>query len=461
MRLLSRVIPIRRCLLALALLAVQTGSQAQATETGDPVRLSLPEARTLAFALLRDGHPDHARRIALGLLKAEPDSYAASMILARAETDMGRAGAGARAGRRAWTLATGEEQHFAAAYMVSKSLTEQGKYGQAQLWLRRAGQATDSDRMEMAARRQFRRVQALNPWSTRLSFSVRPSSNINGGPTTNTFTIGDFVFVDPTAVPLSGLEFSSSAFVKRRFENAGGGPDGYLAFSLGTTRYSLTDKARQAVPTARASDFAMTKARVSGGLLFATSKHATTRVDLAVYRDWRGGAGLADNVLVSLGQDLRRKTARLGYSVSFEDRTRLDRSNRSSQSLSLGGYWAAPLPFGQVSVSATLSDIRSDAAEIAAQAARLSLRFVAKNDIFGAVPSLELTQTFRDYDRALYSATPRRDTGTAISAELFFPSIEYYGFAPTVGAVYSRNRSNVSSFDVEEYGMTFGLRSTF
>lgn len=427
----------------------------------DPVRLSLPEARSLAFSLLRARQPQHARRIALGLLEADPEDYAAKMILARAETELGRPTQGARAGRDAWQLAENEDQKFAAAYMVSKSLTAQERYGQAQFWLRRAGQAADDERQEMAAKTQFRRVQARNPWSTKLRLSVRPSSNVNGGPTTNTFTLGDFVFVDPTAVPLSGVEYGSHVSVRRDFGGHRGGPRAYLGFSLDNTRYSLSDEAKAASPTARASDFEMTKAKLSGGLVFASGTGSATRLDLDLYRDWRGGDPLSDNYTVELGRDHRLNTSRIGYSLEYEGRDRLDRASRSSDTVTLKGYWATALPYGDLSLAASYGDVSSDSGEIAASVYSLSLRFVPEGEIFGAVPTIEVARIGRDYDRVVYGAQARRDAATIVSGELFFKNFDYFGFAPTVGAVYSRNKSNVSIFDYEEYGMTFGIRSTF
>lgn len=434
---------------------------AETAAAEQPARLSLSEARRLGFALLRAKHPDHARRIALGLLQADATDYAALMILARAETELGRPAQGARAGRLAWQSAQSEDQQFAAAYMVSKSLAARENYGMAQLWLRRAGQAADNERQETAAKKQFRRVQAMNPWSSKLRFSVRPSSNINGGPTTNTFTIGDFVFVDPTAVPLSGLEYGTHASVRREFSGQKGGPRVHLGFAIDDTRYSLSDAARAASPTARAADFAMTRMRLSGGLVLPSGPRASTRIDLSLSRDWRGGDPLADNIALEIGQDRRLSRSRIGYALSVEDRTRLDRAVRSSDTVSLKGYWAAPLPFGTLSIGGSVSDIRSGSAEIAASVASLSLRFVPKGDIFGAVPSIEIARTARDYDRVVYGASTRQDRSTVVTGELFFKDLDYYGFAPTVGAVYSRNKSNVTIFDYEEYGMTFGIRSTF
>lgn len=439
----------------------QAQTQTQAASPQEPLRLSPAEAQQLAFSLLKSKHPAYARDIARGLLKADPDSYAAMMILARAETDLGRSAQGARAGRRAWQLAEGEEQEFAAAYMVSKSLTQMKRYGQAQFWLRRAGQAAEDDRMELAARKQFRRVQAMNPWSTQLSFSLRPSTNVNGGPTTNTFTIGDFVFIDPTAVPLSGVEYGVHASVRRDFSLSGNGPRAHLGFSIDDTRFTLSDSAKQAVPTARASDFSMTKAKLSGGLVLATSPTTATRIEVDLARDWRGGMAFSDSYSVELGQDRRFDRTRIGYGISYENRNRLDRASRSSETVSLQGYWAAPIKAGMLSISASVSDVQSAAGEVAAKAGTLSLRFVSGTEIFGAVPSLQVARIARDFDRVVYGAAPRQDRSTVISGELFFKNLDYFGFAPTVGAVYSRNRSNVSIFDYEEYGMTFGIRSTF
>ncbi len=445
------------CLIALCLTVALPLRAAPSTE----VSLSRDEARTLAFTLLRQNQPSHARRLALGLLQADAEDYAALMILARAETELGRHAHGARAGRRAWEASASEDQEFAAAYMVSKSLSAMGRYGHAQWWLRRAGQASDKVQFEQAARREFRKVQAMNPWSSKLSFSVRPSSNINGGPTTNTFTIGNFVFVDPTAVPLSGIEYGTHAMIRRDFAAASGGPAAHLAFSIDDTRYSLSDAAKAASPTARASDFTITNMRLSGGLRFDGAEASATRVTLDLFRDYRGGDALANNAAIEVGRDHRRGQARMGYALELEHRTRLDRGDRSSDAVTAKAYWSAPVGNGHLSFSASVGDIQSASAEIAAQTYSLAMRYVPDQKVFGAVPTLEIAHSGRNYDRVVYGADARRDRAVVLSGELFFKNIDFYGFAPTVGAVYSRNTSNVTIFDYEEYGMTFGIRSTF
>ena len=126
-------------ILALVLAAVPVHVSAQ----DSPQRLSPSEPRSFALGLLQQGETQAARALALGLLRKDSRDYIALMVLAEAERSLGRPAQAKFAARRAWRSSDVEKERFAAAFMMSGILKAEEKYSQAQLWLRRAGTATD------------------------------------------------------------------------------------------------------------------------------------------------------------------------------------------------------------------------------------------------------------------------------------------------------------------------------
>ena len=321
-------------ILALVLAAVPVHVSAQ----DSPQRLSPSEPRSFALGLLQQGETQAARALALGLLRKDSRDYIALMVLAEAERSLGRPAQAKFAARRAWRSTDVEKERFAAAFMMSGILKAEEKYSQAQLWLRRAGTATDEPRYEAAARKEYRRVQAANPWSLSFNFSLAPTSNVNGGPNDNTYTIGDLVFVDPTAVPLSGVEVGTMLNITHRLKPA---EWGRVSFGLryDERRYMLSSAAKHAVPTASGSDYAFKALDVHMRIDFASKKErARTTAEIGLSQAWQAGERIATLSLAYLPA-----APLLGAQASFSgalqlreyDRLRYGSTLRRDQKLSL------------------------------------------------------------------------------------------------------------------------------
>ena len=451
----------RCCLLVLCLLLV-VPVPASAKES----RLSRPEARDLATALLRQDQPMVAHTLALGLLEADARDYPALMILSRAESKLGRPDKSEIAARRAWRVADTPDEKFAAAYTLSQALSGQERYGAAQWWLRRARQASDRPVLERAAKAQFARVRAANPMTTRLTFSVKPSSNINGGPTSNTFTIGGVTFIDPSAVPLSGVEYSSSLTLRRDITPtaAQDAPKLHLGVSVDDRRYSLSSEARRSVPTAKASDYTFTELEVFGGVVLPdTSGRAQSTIDLTLGYNWYGHDPLAQYARLDLGRDWALNGGRLiGLGLSYEDQKRNDTSARSSETLRFSGYWQTPVADkGKLTLGLSMAETSSESSAIAHDALVASVNYAPDAEILGTQGRFSLAVVGRDYERARYGSSPRSDHKVVAGAEFTFSNLEYMSFSPTLGLNYARTRSNVSLFDSREFGLSVGFRSTF
>ncbi|MBU2983219.1 DUF560 domain-containing protein [Lentibacter algarum] len=444
--------------LALSLLALPAFAQQE------PVRLSPQEARGFAMTLLRQDRPAAARAIALGLLKKDSRDFVALMVLADSEKKLGRPVQAKFAARRAFRTAKRDKDRFTAAYIMSGILKAEGKFQQSQLWLRRAGQATDEERLQNAARGEFRRVRALNPWTLTFGLTVTPTSNVNGGPNDNTYTIGDFVFVDDTAVPLSGFEIGARFGVKRRFKPQDWGQ---VSFSLNydERQYVLSDSAKASQPSARGSDYAFRS--LQGNLSFDfthKNKAASSSFDVTLGHHWQKEESLSSYYKLRYGrQNTLSDIARIGYGVSYENQSRKDTAARSTESFGLDGFWLKKMPSGDyLRLGFNLAKVDSASSDMAHTAYGFSTGYVRAKPFLKSRLTLGASLHMREYDRLRYASYGvRRDKKLSLSADMLFTEIDYLGFSPSITLRATRNLSNVTLFDSQEFGISFGVKSTF
>lgn len=468
---LAHLIPVKSApLLAAASLCLGLSApalaQSNSTQTppqAEPTRLSPSEARSFALGLLKQGEPAAARALALGLLRKDSRDFLALMVLAEAERALGRPAAAKFAARRAWRSTDKEKERFAAAFTMSNILKGEEKYGQAQIWLRRAGEATSEPRFEHAARREFGRLRAQNPWHITFGFTLAPTSNVNGGPNDNTYTIGDLVFVDPTAVPLSGVEYGVQLGVTRRFAPTDMGRAA-LGLHYDERRYSLSSASKAEVPSASGSDYAFAALEAKFSYDFASgSETAQTTADLSLTQTWQATSPLSQSYKLRLGRELRGKTfVRSGYGFTYEDLTREDNATRSFKAYTVDGFALRQLENKSLlRFGIALSDVNSRSNDTAHQSASVSLAYLPAKPLFGAQATFSGTLQLREYDRIRYGTTVRRDEKLALTANFVFENIDYMGFSPSLTLKATRNKSNKNFFDTEEFGVSLGIKSTF
>ena len=446
-------------ILALVLAAVPVHVSAQ----DSPQRLSPSEPRSFALGLLQQGETQAARALALGLLRKDSRDYIALMVLAEAERSLGRPAQAKFAARRAWRSTDVEKERFAAAFMMSGILKAEEKYSQAQLWLRRAGTATDEPRYEAAARKEYRRVQAANPWSLSFNFSLAPISNVNGGPNDNTYTIGDLVFVDPTAVPLSGVEVGTMLNITHRLKPA---EWGRVSFGLryDERRYMLSSAAQRAVPTASGSDYAFTALDVHMRIYFASKKErARTTAEIGLSQAWQAGERIATGQRLRLSRGFTsERLAFASYGISLQDQTRHDSALRSNTTYTVDDFALRKLSNDSLlRYGAALSKVDSASSGMAHTAATLSLAYLPAAPLLGAQASFSGALQPREYDRLRYGSTLRCDQKLSLSANFVFKKIDYMGFYPSLTLNATRNISNKTLFYTQELGLSLGIKSTF
>lgn len=444
---------------ALCVLAWLTSAPHAAAET----RLDIPEARRLAIGLAQAGQARAAREVARVLLQRDPEDVTALIVLARAERDLGHFGAAQAAGRRAYRLAAPGNERFTAAMATAQALSSDGRRTWAQLWLRRAVEDAPDDLRRAVAARDFAYVRSRNPLTLQFGFGLAPSSNVNGGPTTNTLVIGGIEFVDPDAVPLPGLVATLDLGAGYIIDLA---PGQILTFGLrGQLQdVALSDDAKDKAPDAEGSDYAqdVLAARI-GWALSPAHGRSRTMIDLEFGREWSGREALADTVELSLRHErMLSPSDRLGFTLAGDHVTRLDASLRSSDGVRVGVDWMHILPSKDLAaVSLTLERVMSDAASIAHRSVDVRFSYARAEPVLGMALAGYLTLGARHDDEPLYSAEPRKDTSLELGVTATMLNLDYMGFAPEVGLVRSRTWSNVSLNDTEETQLRVGIRSSF
>lgn len=443
---------------ALILLAVHA-APAHATE-----RLTRAEGRAYALDLIKQNQPAAARAVALGLLQADSRDVIALITLANAEHALGNAQKAKFAARRAYYSADEEKQRFAAAFLMASLLRDEKKYNQAQIWIRRAGQTTNDANLEETARKAYAHLRAENPWSLHFGFTLAPSSNVNGGPNDNTYTVGDLTFVNPSAVPLSGLEIGAGFTVMRRFKPQPWG-QAHASLRYDTRQYVLSDSAKAAVPTARGSDYSYSALEFTLGATLPNPS-GQSQNDLAVSFGYhrQGGAALARSARLRVGHSRagNAPVLRYGYGATLEHLDRLDISSRSTTALTLDAFALRQLgTAGLLRYGVSLSKTQSAHTDMAHAAASGEVSYMPLRPLLTAQTQFSASLKLREYDHIRYGTTKRRDQKLSLSASFLFTEAEYYGFAPSVTLRATRNLSNKSFFDTQDFGISFGIKSTF
>ena len=435
--------------------------------------LTTAEMKTAAKQLLADRQPRAALQLADALLARDPNDLTAHLVRARALRDMNRFQEAEAAGKAAWNLAESDGDRFAAAMIRAQVLSSAGKRTRAQLWLRRASELAPNDRLKARAARDFGYVRQRNPWSTQLSFTLAPNSNINNGSAQDssflnyvqTKILNNGVPVEfpleGSLVALSGLEFGVGVRTRYRFKQSRTSAHD-LTFGVSYRSYVMSDSAKQEAPDVTGSDFAF--GTVDLGYRFTKRNlKGRGRLELAAQagQSWYGGARLSNYKRLSFAQAVTHsRTLRMRYALEHEwqkgQRTSdLDRTaaNVSMLKRQKNGNMMS-LSFGLAQTSSP-----SLAAEYRAATLRGGLTLA--KPVMGAAIQFNLGAEVRDYDFTPHGPDGRRDKKLFADVTATFTQIDYFGFNPTATVSFSTTDSNVGLYNIDRFGVNFGIRSAF
>lgn len=446
---------------ALCMTVALTGAAGFAQDTSE---LTPDQMRIMAQDALNQNRSRLALAVAEALLQRDPDDGFALIIKSRAARNLGKNDMAVDAARKAWRLAQSDSDRYASALVMAQALSSSGRRTQAQFWLRRAAHFAPSKKAELLAARDFRYVRSRNPWTTRLSFGVTPSSNINNGSKSDTMVIGGLPFeLNGAARALSGLEYSYAASTRYRRPVAPGVELQFGAAAEGKS-YSLSDDAKRQAPDLAASDLAYYAGQLSMGAVVQGDRPGRPlEANLTVGRNFYGGDHLSDYARADLVKTLRLDAKnRLRFSLGLEEQWRKDAAIYDSTALSGQAEWRSTRGNGDLMfLSVGLRDTRSDAGSVAHDARILAGAYYFAKPVLGAQFGLSAAFETRDYEGALFGGSPREDEKITLGASMFLPEYSYYGFAPEIGLTMMKNRSNKSLYESEDIGLSIGFRSSF
>lgn len=446
--------------------AIALGLSLMAGGAAAQVAVSFEEARGIAAALEAEGQRDAAGQIAAQLLAVDPDDASAWVVVARIRRAGGDWDGALDAARRAHRTADTDDERHAAAVEIAAVHFAQERRLLAQFWLRRAAQVAPSEALRAQAVRNLRAVRSQTPWAFSVGFGVVPTSNVNNGSRSETIEIAGLPFVlSGDARALSGVEATLSGSARYRFAGLGGLP-AQAQLGLAVRRVRLSDEARDQAPDAEGSDYAFEAVELGLSHGIATGREdVALRAELLAGRNRYGGEPLSN--YVRGGGEARwvigdRSLAIL--SASLERQVRFDEGDRSAWVTRLDArrIWQVNDRGDVFGIGGGVRRAQSDSIEIDNDAVLVSADYTWDEPVIGpATLGLGVDLEYRDYDASPFSADGRQDWRGVVRATVGAPGWNFYGFGPTVTFEASRTESNVSLYDVEDFGVRLGIRSVF
>lgn len=433
----------------------------------DSVQLSPASMRATGQAALQAKRPEVALQIADALLARDPNDWQALLIQSQAARDLGQLDLARAAAQRAWRLAETRPQRYAAALARAQAEASDGRRTVSQLWLRRAAQDAPDEHARALALRDFRYVRARNPLRVNFGFGIVPSSNINGGSSSDTLWLTLFgqpipFTLSPEAQALSGIETRLSLGVERRI-STGPRHETRLGVNLSGRVYSLSSEARRKAPDADADDYAFAAAELYLGHEGQPSGwRAPWDMRATLGHNIYGGDPFSNYARLDLGKAIAlpdRQRLRVG--MGLERQWRQDRPDRSATIQSLETRYARPVPGGALSFDLRAARVRSQASDVDHTAYGVDADYTLAKPLAGARIGLNLGLETRDYDRSAFDPAGREDLKLRLGVTAFLPDLDYMGFAPEVSLQAARTNSNISLYDSRDIGVGFNLRSAF
>ena len=448
---------------ALCLVVFAAAFHAVPAAAENATQLTPDELRAAAMISLETGDNDQAAAMAEALLKRDPDDVDALLLGSRAHRNGGRSESARTLARRAWNRSKTDEQRYASALVMAQALSSGGQRTRAQLWLRRAAQHAPNKRLKQVAVRDFNYVRNRNPLSLNLSFGIAPKSNINNGSANsviNLYGLPDFN-LSGAALALSGMEYSSGLSLRYRVAQTSTRATD-LTLRAARYDYTLSSAAKALAPAARGSDFAF--ASVAAGVtrrFINLETRAETTASLEIGKSWYGRKPYSDFGRISLGHSrpLSRQS-RLSFNLVQEftrgpaaphanlTRLRADYATRVSNGAVIG----LSVQFSNSASSVASADYREGVARVS---------YAPPRGKAGISTSYGLSLRKRAYPSSPFIVGERHDREVSFDMNIGFDKIDYYGFTPTLTLSASQSRSNVGLFDIDNAGISFGIKSAF
>ena len=466
---------------ALVLIFWFAGAQAQTTTD-----LTVEQAREIALQALFARQPRPALEIAEAILAQIPDDRGALMIIAAAAPQVGDPDRGGQAGAGAWALSLTDIQLYEAARLTASAAVTAELYTNASFWLRRALNVAPNDQERQRTLNDARAVTRTNPWSSRLSFSLAPSTNLNGGADDDEYTIegvstqGDpfEASISEDGLALAGWRATLNASTQYRFfENAQNRASVGLAYQ--GVRVHITEDTKVTDEALR-TDVVQLSLRydraLENGALGVTLSEAffqyrvfdrdSLESDVEDYRTTRLGVDrrltLSDRAAVALSASRER--------VLYSDTSNIPTLHRSR----IGAAFTYVLDSrDRIGVNLSFGLADSDSPNSVQRDQSVSFSYTWAEPIGPVTLSAGVGATWRNYPDYLVidPGAPfsgfvpleggRDDQTLSANLNIGFPQVEYFGFRPGVRIDAERTNSNVSRFETTRVSAGFTLTSVF
>ncbi|KJZ20588.1 surface lipoprotein assembly modifier [Loktanella sp. S4079] len=438
------------------------------------IDVTIEQARTIATRALQAGDYETAQEIARQLLAQHPDDRVALLVMAATLPRTGEPAQGRAAGARAWRLSNTDAEKFEAARLTAGAAVAQERFTLATLWLRRAliVAPTDADYDRTIA--DARVVKQRNPWLTQISFSVVPSSNVNGGSTSDTLSgpgLEDIIFRDLSedAMALKGIRATLNLRTQYRITQS---PVHRLAVGgrYQGARVKLTD-----AETTPDETFATNAYELDLRYDRVLPKGAL-QLSLAARRTDYGVLDASDLTVDRLTYDSRR--AEIGYRLPVDDRSEvsvaLAKEKLSYEETAIGEIdrWSLRSAFGQRRANndrwhmmLSYQDSVGDNDNYTSQALTLQTGYDWAEQLGPMTVGLDVGATWATYpDYALLGSritNGRQDRTFFYNIEVGFPDAAFAGFIPVLTWAHNITDSNVSRTDRRTGSLGISINSAF
>ncbi|MEO0750999.1 MAG: hypothetical protein AAFY25_04290 [Pseudomonadota bacterium] len=450
---------------ALCALWLTLSSPALGQNEPEAVQLQLNQAREVALNALRSGQPRLAFALSDGLLEADPTDGHALYIKAKALGQMQEFDEGRKTAALAYNAASTDLQHYESATLAAQLSFAGQRMTHSQVWLRRAAHHAPDETLRNASIIAFREVRNQNPFNVQLSFSVSPSDNVNNGSNSPRNIID--------GVPVPGI-LSLSAQAISGWTATLNMQGSYRFRETETSQTRVVARAflyqvdfNNPVPGLSASDLSSERLQLGLAHIWSPSETGFWRFDVNGGRTWYGGDPFYDFVSAS-AQRVQKldDNWRLSFGGAVEHQ--LDQTQPSFDAtvwFGLAGLTYAFEGGSTLGISARYREIVTDSVTRASQQWTGVVRYTHGRRIGPAEISVSLGHSTVDYDDYIIPfVTPvpgRTDDSWFGEVTATLKSASYMGFVPVVSLRSEQSRSNISRFDVDQTGVTVGIRSEF
>ncbi len=429
--------------------------------------LTLQETREAAVSAYESGAFAQAEALARALLRRDPRDLVAQIVLIEVASARGDHGVAADMASYGYGIAETDGARYTLARLAARehALLDHGT--RAQVWLRRAREASPTKGAAREVAEDYAFIRARNPLSISVNGGVAPRSNINNGSSQSTQEV--LIFGIPVTLPLSGdaqalsgIAYSLGGELAYRLDDRSDRSTTLSLSAFGET-YQLSDEAKALAPTADGTDFAYVNAELAlrqerrigqdGAVLGYGASVGTT---------WSGGTAYYDFTRLSLSYGWHG-IGGMQHRLDGQTERQIARSGGDPRHISEVGWrgdWRT-VAGDQISVTVRLSQSTSTNPNYSYEGVTASLGWTPQAPFARGHWSMSAEAGARNYAPSLLSLDPREDRSVSGRISYRPDNLEFYGFRPEIALTGRANASNVARFDTSDLGLGLRIVSSF